>query len=368
LDLRLSDGVTLSDEGADVEVEDTYEDRLTIRTLNEQSHYTTDLSPNPEAGVATYVHGELITTDWRQTGLTPEGATGTEDWNMVQWTDEADFGVTPERHYNLESESTTFDPFGEEVVEDEEEPLPDDEPGGPSTPPQQEDEVVSGFSVYLYTGYWTTTKSVYDAAIGAAAEDLTNNEAREVLRVGAEIDPTFIFPTVNAVINGGIEGKTVGEMGTEIAVAVVPFPIPKKITKAVGVAPKSVATGGWHKATGGKWISLDDAGGAIRPLSNDKIKFTDLGIDYLEDHLSRFKSPSGGMWDHNAAMINDLRKIARGELEATQIHRNFYSHELREMTRLRRLGSTSGPVDPFDYANTHYATVTVHQNRCRREV
>ncbi|TWT55522.1 hypothetical protein [Allorhodopirellula solitaria] len=123
------------------------------------------------------------------------------------------------------------------------------------------------------------------------------------------------------------------------------------------VAPNSVATGGWHKATGGKWISLDDAGGAIRPLSNDKIKFTDLGIDYLEDHLSRFKSPSGGMWDHNAAMINDLRKIARGELEATQIHRNFYSHELREMTRLRRLGSTSGPVDPFDYANTHYATL-----------
>ncbi|EKK03426.1 hypothetical protein RBSH_01230 [Rhodopirellula baltica SH28] len=31
-------------------------------------------------------------------------------------------------------------------------------------------------------------------------------------------------------------------MGTEIAVAVVPFPIPKKITKAVGIAPNSVVT------------------------------------------------------------------------------------------------------------------------------
>jgi hypothetical protein len=217
--------------------------------------------------------------------------------------------------------------------------------------------VLSGglaFKVAGLAGFGTVSSSMFGGAVAGATEYGTWVIGSNVgsLAYGRNDGASFEITELAMHTAGGAVGGILGYFGAKGLSAVG-----RNALQRVAGAPNSVASGGWHKATGGKWISLDDAGGAIRPLSNDKIKFTDLGIDYLEDHLSRFKSPSGGMWDHNAAMINDLRKIARGVLEATQIHRNFYSHELREMTRLRRLGSTFGPVDPFDYANTHYATL-----------
>jgi hypothetical protein len=45
-------------------------------------------------------------------------------------------------------------------------------------------------------------------------------------------------------------------------------------------------------------------------------------------------------------MIDRLRLIANGDIPATQIDRNFYSHELREFVRYRRLGWENGlPAD-----------------------
>ena len=99
------------------------------------------------------------------------------------------------------------------------------------------------------------------------------------------------------------------------------------------------------------------AGGPLRDLYNDKIKFTDRGIDVVEKHTARF-----GPDDANQYMIDRLRQISRGEIEATQVDRNFYSHELREYVRYRRLGWEKGAPSNIDEAhdlwnNTHTATL-----------
>ncbi len=61
-------------------------------------------------------------------------------------------------------------------------------------------------------------------------------------------------------------------------------------------------------------------------------------------------------------MVDSLKKIARGELQATPQDLNFYSHELREFVRYRRLGWANGvPADGDAALNlwrqTHSATL-----------
>jgi len=91
------------------------------------------------------------------------------------------------------------------------------------------------------------------------------------------------------------------------------------------------------------WNGFDEglAGGSIRDLTTSQIKVTDNGIAVMERHLARF-----GPDKANNVMVDRLRRIARGELEATSQDLNFYSHELREFVRYRRLGWADGvPVD-----------------------
>ena len=61
-------------------------------------------------------------------------------------------------------------------------------------------------------------------------------------------------------------------------------------------------------------------------------------------------------------MIGRLRSIAKGELKATQYDLNFYSHELREYVRYRKLGFGKGVPGTVEDAhalweNTHTATL-----------
>ena len=101
------------------------------------------------------------------------------------------------------------------------------------------------------------------------------------------------------------------------------------------------------------------AGGPLRDLvgTQSSIKFTHQGIDVVEAHISRFGTDAA-----NQCMITRLRAIANGEISATEIDRNFYSHELREFVRYRRLGWKSGlPADQSAqlslWNNTHTATL-----------
>jgi YD repeat-containing protein len=100
-----------------------------------------------------------------------------------------------------------------------------------------------------------------------------------------------------------------------------------------------------------------NAGGPLRELSADSIKFTERGVDVVAGHTGRFGPDAA-----NEVMIDRLRRIARGEIEATTIDRNFYSHELREFVRYRRLGWASGqPSNPSAayrlWNNAHTATL-----------
>ncbi len=61
-------------------------------------------------------------------------------------------------------------------------------------------------------------------------------------------------------------------------------------------------------------------------------------------------------------MVQRLRDIADGKIKPTQADLNFYSHELRESVRYRRLGQPAGqPLDgdaAYDlWNNAHTATL-----------
>jgi hypothetical protein len=84
------------------------------------------------------------------------------------------------------------------------------------------------------------------------------------------------------------------------------------------------------------------AGGAIRRLSTRRVRVTERGVDVVERHVARF-----GPDAPNQAMIRRLRAVASGRRTATRFDLNFYTHELREFTRYRRLGWNTGqPPDP----------------------
>ncbi|MCA3175835.1 MAG: hypothetical protein ING36_09900 [Burkholderiales bacterium] len=94
------------------------------------------------------------------------------------------------------------------------------------------------------------------------------------------------------------------------------------------------------------------SGGPLRELSNANIKITDRGIDVVERHISRFGSDAA-----NDLMVGRLRGIASGKVEATVPDYNFYAHELREFTRVRRLGFETGTLPNEVYYNAHSAAL-----------
>jgi YD repeat-containing protein len=116
---------------------------------------------------------------------------------------------------------------------------------------------------------------------------------------------------------------------------------------------------GGRGAISGRVFDETAAGGPLRNLAGtqSRIRFTHRGIDVVEAHTSRF-----GFDVANQYMIERLRAIADGKISATQIDRNFYSHELREFVRYRRLGWGVG-VPPIEevaqtlWNNTHTATL-----------
>ena len=103
----------------------------------------------------------------------------------------------------------------------------------------------------------------------------------------------------------------------------------------------------------GREFDPTQAGGPIRRLSTARIRVIDRGIDRLERHIGRF-----GHDEVNQVMVDRLRRIARGEIEASQYDLNYYSHELREFIRYRRLGHPSGAGDDYDlWNNAHSASL-----------
>jgi hypothetical protein len=130
--------------------------------------------------------------------------------------------------------------------------------------------------------------------------------------------------------------KKLGPLGIKIANAIETGALTAKIQKGLK-APKGA------RGPLSAWDGFDEAlaGGPVRELTTNRIKVTGRGIDVVEHHIGRF-----GPDKANSVMVDRLRRIANGELTATAPDLNFYSHELREFVRYRRLGwKTSVPSD-----------------------
>lgn len=102
----------------------------------------------------------------------------------------------------------------------------------------------------------------------------------------------------------------------------------------------------------------------MRSLRAEQIRITERGIEVVEEHLARFGADRG-----NQVMLDRLRRIAKGELEATPQDRNFYAHELRESVRFRQAGIPEGEPAPTyeQYQQCHRAPCADYGIEGRRD-
>jgi RHS repeat-associated protein len=104
--------------------------------------------------------------------------------------------------------------------------------------------------------------------------------------------------------------------------------------------------------TSGRSFDPTKAGGPVQQLSTEGVRITPKGIDVVGKHLERF-----GPDPANAGMIDRLRRIQAGELTPTPQDLNFYTHELREYVRYRKLGFETGDPGYDVWNNAHTATL-----------
>lgn len=111
-------------------------------------------------------------------------------------------------------------------------------------------------------------------------------------------------------------------------------------------------------ATSGRPFNPSKAGGKILNLSYQNVKITDKGVALVEAHVRRF-NPVG---EAELRMVERLRRIATQTLVAEPVDLRFYTHELREYLRYKKLGYPTGqPTDPDEayelWNNAHTATL-----------
>ena len=111
-------------------------------------------------------------------------------------------------------------------------------------------------------------------------------------------------------------------------------------------------------ARSGRPFNSSKAGGKILNLSYQNVKITDKGIALVEAHVRRF-NPVG---EAELKMVERLRRIATGTIVAEPVDLRFYTHELREYLRYKKLGYPTGqPTNPDRayelWNNAHTATL-----------
>ena len=111
-------------------------------------------------------------------------------------------------------------------------------------------------------------------------------------------------------------------------------------------------------AISGRPFNPSKAGGKILNLSYQNVKITDKGVGLVEAHVRRF-NPVG---EAELRMVERLRGITTKTLVAEPVDLRFYTHELREYLRYKKLGYPTGqPADPDEayelWNNAHTATL-----------
>ena len=111
-------------------------------------------------------------------------------------------------------------------------------------------------------------------------------------------------------------------------------------------------------ATSGRPFNPSKAGGKILNLSYQNVKITDKGVALVEAHVRRF-NPVG---EAELRMVERLRSITTQTLVAEPVALRFYTHELREYLRYKKLGyptgQPAGPDEAYElWNNAHTATL-----------
>ncbi|NYH08008.1 S-type pyocin domain-containing protein [Pseudomonas moraviensis] len=105
----------------------------------------------------------------------------------------------------------------------------------------------------------------------------------------------------------------------------------------------------------GRAFNPNETGGPIQELGWATATATSEGEIIVKLHISRFSASAA-----NKVMLERLERIVRGELEATDTDKRFYTHELREFERFRALGygdtERPDPESPV-WNNVHTATL-----------
>jgi len=105
----------------------------------------------------------------------------------------------------------------------------------------------------------------------------------------------------------------------------------------------------------GRSFNPDEIGDEISDLQWATAAVSSEGTDIVKLHISKFPQSAA-----NDVMLDRLERIARGELEASDTDKRFYTHEIREFERFRALGfgDTEMPeIGSPIWNNVHTATL-----------
>lgn len=176
----------------------------------------------------------------------------------------------------------------------------------------------------------------------------------KVVDAGKSAGQTVIAKTASAVTDA--IGQVSSKKATEVAEA-LPSPV-SKLERPAPVELETPTIWGTHRGvSSNREFSPDQIGVPTRPLSTHNVRITEKGALVVKKHLSRFESDEA-----NVEMLNRLDGILSGRIVPTTYDANFYTHELREFVRYRKLGYPDGePPDSWEafllWNNTHTATL-----------
>ncbi|ECG8633830.1 pyocin [Salmonella enterica subsp. salamae] len=166
--------------------------------------------------------------------------------------------------------------------------------------------------------------------------------------------------------------NTVTEVSTPESIDVLVTPVPDEQelrdfvywqpdAEGTGFTPVYVVLSGIYGETNtkgkysGRDYNTDKAGGPVQELDWKTATIDREGVDRVKLHTGRFESTP-----ENVVMIDRLEKILKGDIQATDTDKRYYTHEIRELERYRALGIADGTVPENNdevWNNTHTATL-----------
>jgi len=146
------------------------------------------------------------------------------------------------------------------------------------------------------------------------------------------------------------------DLAWNAAFILIPPAIPY-LARRAKARPSNIPPSGAKGPVSKRDFDPDSSGGPVKKLSMSNVKITRTGIEKVKEHVSRF-----GYDPDNDYMIKRLEAIAAGSMNPTQVDLNYYTHELRERIRYKKLGYSSGQPADQDAAhelwnNAHTATL-----------